>query len=117
MKTTEERIERLEAAVLRGNVSAEGELPRQPMHVTEDGTVRFVPNAVVVHLLDEGGLDLNTLAMLEGLPAEDWRQFLQLIGCSVEGYCDYPFIDIEETKRVSAIAEMLQSAWASEDDE
>lgn len=112
-KTPEERIARLEAAVLHGNVAAEGELPRQPMHIDEEGTVRFVPNAVVVHLLDNGGLDMNALAMVDGIPPEDWRQFLQLIGYSVGGYCDYDAVDIEETKKVSAVAEMLQSAWAA----
>lgn len=36
--------------------------PIQPLIVDEHGTVRFKPNAIVEHLLDNGGIDMNQIA-------------------------------------------------------
>ena len=61
----------------------------QPVIIDGHGTHRFQANAVVRYLLDHGGLDLNKLAIAyqagDGFPAEDMRQFMQLIGYSVSG--------------------------------
>ena len=65
------------------------EHPMQPVGFAADGVMRFKSNAIVRYLLDNAGLDLNTLV---GLPFADadWDQFYQLIGYSVSGYCDLP---------------------------
>lgn len=59
--------------------------PIQPLAKDEHGVLRFKPNLLVLHLLDNGGLDLNDLAMVEA-SAEDRQQFAQLIGYSLSGY-------------------------------
>ena len=64
--------------------------PMQPVIVDAHGVHRFKSNAVVCYLLDRGGIDLNALAIAyqtgDGFPAEDMRQFMQLIGYSVSGW-------------------------------
>ena len=39
--------------------------PIQPLIEDEHGVVRFKPNAIVQHLLDHGGIDLNQIAALD----------------------------------------------------
>lgn len=56
--------------------------PMQPVETDENGTKRFRDNKIVIHLLDNGGLDLNDLARIN-FPREDRDQFNQLIGYSV----------------------------------
>lgn len=48
-------------------------------------TVYFKPNKIVKTLLDAGPFKLSQLAALE-FSQEDWEQFYQLIGYSVNGY-------------------------------
>lgn len=59
--------------------------PRQPVYVDEHGTYRFRRNALVVYLLDHGGIDMNALALLD-FTDDDREQFAQLIGYSVSGF-------------------------------
>lgn len=60
--------------------------PIQPLYVCPvDGRLRFQPNAIVQHLLDHGGIDMNALARLD-FPRGDREQFAQLIGYSHDGY-------------------------------
>ena len=69
--------------------------PMQPVVPDEHGTVRFQPNSLVRYLLDAGeqyGLDMNHLATLPGISAEDWEQFAQLIGYSVSGFGDLSYV-------------------------
>lgn len=65
--------------------------PMQPLLVDEHGTHRFKANAIVRHLLDHGGIDLNQIACLE-FSAEDQTQFAQLIGYSVCGFGDLSYV-------------------------
>ena len=64
----------------------------QPVIVDKHGAHRFKSNAVVRYLLDNGGIDLNRIAIAyqngDGFPAEDMRQFMQLIGYSVSGWAN-----------------------------
>lgn len=66
-------------------------LPMQPVHKDADGVIRFVGNKVVEYLLDNGGLDMNKLAMAD-LPRRDREQFAQLIGYSVCGYHELDYV-------------------------
>ena len=70
------------------------ELPIQPLYTDEHGTVRFVPNRIVEHLLEVFPGGLNHLAEMPFSRA-DWVQFAQLIGYSLSGYGDLGYVDNE----------------------
>lgn len=83
------------------------EHPMQPIAFAADCVMRFKMNTIVRYLLDNGGLDLNTLA---GIPfaKDDWDQFYQLIGYSVSGYLelqnvsdDAKYAAYDEARRVA----------------
>lgn len=61
--------------------------PIQPLVVDDHGVLRFKANAIVRHLLDNGGIDLNQIACLN-FSKEDRQQFAQLIGYSLSGYSE-----------------------------
>lgn len=65
---------------------------KHPMQKIVDG--RFVKNAIVEYLLDNGGIDLNQLAVLP-FDDEDREQFAQLIGYSVSGYGSLSYVSDE----------------------
>lgn len=56
--------------------------PIQPLITDEQGVVRFKANGIVAHLLEQGGISMNQLHMLD-FSSEDWEQFNQLIGYSL----------------------------------
>jgi len=58
--------------------------PIQPLQLDERGTLRFKRNAIVRHLFDHGGIDLNAIACMD-FSREDREQFAQLIGYSHDG--------------------------------
>lgn len=83
--------------------------PIQPLIEDEHGVIRFKPNAIVQHLLDNGGIDLNQIAVLD-FSREDHEQFAQLIGYSWSGACDLSYmtdevLDAAETMRRSGKSE------------
>ncbi len=64
--------------------------PMQPIEWDGHGVIRFKQNAIVRDLLDwasERGMDLTTIAAMR-VSADDWTQFMQLIGYSVSGAGD-----------------------------
>ena len=65
--------------------------PQQPLEMVQD-VVRFKKNKIVEYLLDNGGMDMNHLA-IQDFSDEDRRQFAQLIGYSVSGYGDLNYVD------------------------
>lgn len=81
---------------------SEGDFLVQPLIKDDDGVVRFRANAIVRFLLDAGPFDMNTLAAAS-FSAEDRRQFAQLIGYSLSGYAELPYVSDE------AYADALQS--------
>ena len=64
--------------------------PIQPTITDEHGYVRFKPNALVRHLLDNGKITMNDLALVE-CSRDDRQQFAQLIGYSLGGYSDLSY--------------------------
>ena len=60
--------------------------PKQPV-IMVDGQPRFQQNAIVRYLLDHGGITLNDIAR-HPFSDEDTRQFMQLIGYSLDGYAE-----------------------------
>jgi len=67
--------------------------PIQPL-VRVDGIIRFKENKIVRYLLDNGGIDLNKLAVL-GFDQGDHEQFAQLIGYSLGGFADLSYVSDE----------------------
>ena len=65
--------------------------PIQPLEKDKHSTVRFKENAIVRHLLDNGGIDLNALAMID-FTQEDREQFAQLIGYSLSGFGELSYV-------------------------
>lgn len=59
--------------------------PLQPLIKSSSGLPRFKENAIVRHLLDHSGIDLNQIARLE-FSQDDQEQFAQLIGYSLIGF-------------------------------
>ena len=65
--------------------------PIQPLYTDERGTTRFKANAIVRYLLDFGGIDMNKIAVLP-FDDDDRQQFAQLIGYSISGYGELPYV-------------------------
>jgi hypothetical protein len=66
----------------------------QPTVTDAMGTLRFKENAIVCWLLDAGPFDMNVIAA-----REDRRQFAQLLGYSVSGYEELPYVEHPEERR------------------
>lgn len=84
--------------------------PRQPL-VLKDGVVRFKENPLVVRLLElceaHGICDLNKLALMRGFSDDDRSQFAQLLGTSVDGYWDLPYMKTRVAKEAGEEAKAL----------
>lgn len=68
--------------------------PIQPIVTDGYGTFRFKGNEIVKFLLDNGGFDMNDLAMMV-FTDEDREQFAQLIGYSVSGFGSLSYVSDE----------------------
>lgn len=55
---------------------------------------RFVPNRIVVALLESSTLDMNKLAMMD-FTQQERIQFAQLIGYSLNGFAELSYVDDE----------------------
>ena len=82
--------------------------PMQNIIIDKKGIARFQENAMVVYLLNNGGIDMNNLAMLD-FSDEDRMQFAQLIGYSVCGYRDLSYVTGRSGKKAAKIAEALEA--------
>ena len=72
--------------------------PRQPVYIDERGTVRFRPNKIVEWAERTGKIDLNDVAIRAAkgeFDREDQIQLAQLIGYSIDGAADLPYMDRE----------------------
>lgn len=78
--------------------------PMQDIEWDGAGVIRFRSNALVRHLLDEGGLTLNDLAILPNISGADWEQLAQLIGYSVSGWGGLSYVSTEACQKADAIA-------------
>lgn len=68
--------------------------PIQPLAKDKDGVIRFKENAIVRHLLDHGGIDMNKLSVMD-FSKDDRIQFAQLIGYSLSGFGELSYVDNE----------------------
>lgn len=81
--------------------------PIQPLERDDHNVLRFRKNRIVNYLLDSHPhVDLNTLARRE-FSAEDRQQFAQLIGYSLNGYGELPYVDDEAYDTAAHMAEGL----------
>src|ERR1035441_4001336 len=79
--------------------------PMQPIGYDETGEIiRFKQNAIVRYILDFGTLDLNAIALLP-FTVEDRVQFAQLIGYSVSGFGDLPYVPKKVVAEADAVAD------------
>jgi hypothetical protein len=85
--------------------------PIQPLEKDANQTLRFKANAIVKHLLDNGGIDMNNLAVLD-FSAEDRQQFAQLIGYSLSGYGELSYV----TNDAYGVAATMKDEGLSEKD-
>lgn len=83
--------------------------PMQPVITAKDGVVRFKANAIVQHLLDHGGIDLNALAVLP-FSSEDRAQFAQLIGYSVSGFGELGYAPLDVVAAADRMVETGETA-------
>jgi len=65
----------------------------------EHGVLRFRGNAIVKFLLEAGPFDMNTLARMP-FSRRDREQFAQLIGYSVIGFSELPYVRDETWEKV-----------------
>ena len=84
------------------------EHPLQSLVRDPDGVIRFRKNTIVCFLLENGPWDLNKLARIP-FSNEDRQQFAQLIGYSLSGYGELPYVDDEayEMAEVARVREKL----------
>jgi hypothetical protein len=76
--------------------------PMQPIVIDEEGTPRFLPNAIVHFLLYAGPFDLNQLALMPWAD-DDRAQLAMLLGYDVDGfgtlsYADEAFVNEADAK-------------------
>lgn len=86
--------------------------PDQPMYL-DDGVVRFRPNRLIQLLQEMGIIDLNFCSILAqtrtDISADDQIQLAQLIGYSVGGFCDLPYVEDRADEYWSKATELLDS--------
>lgn len=80
--------------------------PNQPVIREPNGVIRFKRNHIVQYLLDNGKIDLNTLARIP-FDNDDRNQFAQLIGYSVTGFGELDYADPERVEWADEQAEQL----------
>lgn len=89
--------------------------PMQPV-VKTDGVLRFRSNAIVRYLLDLARehkiADLNSLAERDFSQA-DREQFAQLIGYSISGYHELPYVSDDSAAQASSLAHAVDPAAAA----
>ncbi|WP_300440415.1 hypothetical protein [uncultured Mameliella sp.] len=86
--------------------------PIQPLTEDKHGVLRFQGNAIVTHLLDNGGIDLNQIAVMD-FSREDREQFAQLIGYSWSGACDLRYMSDEVLDAAKAMHELGETEDAA----
>lgn len=78
--------------------------PMQPIYMDKNGVVRFAENKIVKYLSETPMGNLNNIAGLS-FSDRDRRQFAQLIGYSVSGYGDLPYVTTEHCELADKQAE------------
>lgn len=83
-------------------------MPLQPIIWAEDNVIRFRKNRLVEYLLDHGPFDMNHLALLPEISADERAQFAAMVGYSVSGWGDLSYVnedcrgEMEDADRIAA---------------
>ena len=89
----------------------------QPIVRASDGRIRFQENAIVRYLLDRASkgvkTDLNDIACMDFSDA-DRQQLAQLIGYSVSGYHELPYVTDDAAAKASESARFMLGLPADE---
>lgn len=85
------------------------EHPMQPIVWDKRRVIRFKANPIVAWLLDNGGLDMNDIAV-KRFKREDQEQFAQLIGYSVSGFGELSYATRATVQKADDIAEAMVRA-------
>ena len=80
----------------------------QPIERDDKGTLRFRSNGIVKFLLGVGPFDMNNLALMT-FSDRDRRQFAQLIGYSVNGYCELSYVRDKDAEKAMRQAEKVDA--------
>jgi hypothetical protein len=88
-----------------GPIASDASHPMQPILLDDNGTPRFMRNAIVEHLAQD---KLNELAKM-GFCSEDRMQLAQLIGYSVSGYGELSYVCSESANEADKIAAALMA--------
>ena len=91
-------------------MSEEKKHPMQPV-ITDNGVRRFKRNEIVDFIVMNGSINLNDIAAMN-FSDEDRQQFAQLIGYSVSGYCEFPYVD-DDAYNAAVDSERNSSALAA----
>lgn len=84
--------------------------PIQPLETDGNGVLHFKPNKIVRFLLDAGAYDLDKLDSME-FSQNDREQFAQLIGYSLSGFSELPYVS-DETYDQAAAQQSVQADGA-----
>ena len=87
--------------------------PIQPLVYDKHKILRFKANAIVQFLLDGGPYDMNKLAIMN-FPREDREQFAQLIGYSLSGFADLPYVSNSTYDRAEEMAKSKRRGTQAE---
>ena len=83
------------------------ENPMQPLVMKDK--IRFKENEIVSYLLNHGGLDMNKLSVeCRNASQDDWQQFYQLIGYSLNGYSELRLVSDKSYNKACKKAEKIK---------
>ena len=86
--------------------------PVQTLEKDKHGILRFKKNKIVEFLLESGLYDLNKLAMMN-FADEDYEQFAQLIGYSLNGFGELSYVS-DETYALAELQNVPEESLNSE---
>jgi len=86
--------------------------PIQPLVEDDQGVVRFKENKIVTYILDNSGIDLNQIAVID-FSREDREQFAQLIGYSHSGASELSYMSNE----VLEVSQQIYDTGKSNEDQ
>ena len=78
----------------------------QKLFRDKGGVIRFTPNKIVKFLLDTSKFNMNDLACMP-FDSEDREHFAQLIGYSVAGFGELPYVSDEAYTEADTAAHKL----------
>lgn len=70
--------------------------------------IRFMANPIVEDAEKSGAINLNEIAMNRKYTKKDHEELAQLIGYSVDGFCDLPYVSKKTKKKALRKAEKLR---------